>query len=149
MVIFETEHFVLKAPEKPHIDRKDGGHLVIFPKKKVSERQELSKEQRCELMELSNFAGQALKEALEKSGIKVGRVNYQDNGNWSVFKPEGPTLHLHIYGRAKDAKRQKYGEALYFPHPKENPDFYENLEPLDEKELEYIKKFLKENFKYD
>ena len=149
MVIFEEENFILKAPEKPHIDRKDGGHLVIFPKKKVSERQELSKEQRCELAELTNIAGQALKEALCKSGIKIGRINYQDNGNWSVFKPEGPTLHIHIYGRAIDAKIQKYGEALYFPHPKANPDFYKDLKPLSKEEIEYIKRLLEENFKYD
>ena len=149
MVIFEAENFILKAPEKPHIDRKDGGHLVIFPKKKVSERQELSQKQRYELMELSSMAGQALKEALEKSGIKIGRVNYQDNGNWSVFKPEGPILHLHIYGRAIDAKTQKYGEALYFPHPKANPDFYKDLKPVSKEEIEYIKRFLEENFKYD
>ncbi len=149
MIIFETKNFILKAPEKPHIDRKDGGHLVIFPKKKVSERQELSKEQRCELMELSNMAGQALKEALGKSDIKVGRINYQDNGNWSVFKPGGPTLHIHIYGRATDAKQQKYGEALYFPHPKDNPDFYKNLKSLNEKEIKYIKEFMKKHFTQD
>ncbi len=146
-IIFETEHCYLKAPKSPHIDRFDGGHLVVSPKKRFLDRQSMPREVLFDCVELSVHAGRALKEVLAKSGIELGRVNYQDNGNWSVFSKEGPSFHLHIYGRAKGAKTQKFGQALYFPHPREEPDFYKLLEPLRNKELADIRYILNSIYK--
>ena len=47
-----------------------------------------------------------MKHALAEQGIKLGRINYQDNGNW---KPE---LHIHLYGRALNAKYHPYGHPI-------------------------------------
>ncbi|HLD31868.1 MAG TPA: hypothetical protein VJB37_03165 [Patescibacteria group bacterium] len=89
-------------------------------------------------MRLSLVVGQAMTVALPKQGINIGRINYQDNGNWSVFKPEGPYLHLHLYGRARNAQQQKFGQALYLPHREEQPKFYESLQPLNQKDCQAI-----------
>jgi diadenosine tetraphosphate (Ap4A) HIT family hydrolase len=56
-----------------------------------------------------------------------------------VFKPEGPQLHYHIYGRAKNAVIQKYGQTLHFPHKDEFPDLYKNLQPLTKEDVQEIK----------
>ena len=81
---------------------------------------------------------------LRSSGVDIGRINYQDNGNWAVFSPEGPYLHVHLYGRAKDARRQPYGQACHFPHINEHPEFYEGLEPLSEEDCEGIRALIEE-----
>ena len=47
-------------------------------------------------------------------------------------------LHIHIYGRAKSAKIQKYGDALNLPH--RETGFYEGFEPLNEEDIKEIKK---------
>jgi hypothetical protein len=74
--------------------------------------------------------GEAMRTALRDVGINIGRINYQDNGNWSVFTPEGPHLHIHIYGRAINATHQPYGQALFFPHKEKHPECYDSLLPL-------------------
>ena len=131
-LLFESTHFTIESVESPLIDRDDGGHLTINPKQRVSTRQELTSLQAIELMRLTMVAGEALTNVMNAHGVDIGRINYQDNGNWSVFHPEGPTLHVHIYGRAKSAKYQKYGEALYFPHRAKHPELYDTLQPLTE-----------------
>ncbi len=138
-IIFETENFRVEAVEHPLIDRNDGGHITINPKFKVSTRQELTPAQAIEMMRLSIVVGQAMTTVLISRGVDIGRINYQDNGNWSVFAPGGPQLHLHLYGRAKSAKIQKYGQACYFPHREENPDFYKDLQPLQPNDITLIR----------
>jgi hypothetical protein len=81
--------------------------------------------------------GEALVSGMARRGIDIGVVNYQDMGNWSVFKPEGPTLHMQIYGRAKTATVQKYGDAVLLPH--RETGFYDNFQPLDEEDVAEIK----------
>jgi hypothetical protein len=46
-------------------------------------------------------------------------------------------MHVHIYGRAKFSKSQKFGQALFFPDP--GSDFYDNFEPLNEKDIKEIR----------
>lgn len=135
MLIFETKNFNIEAPEHPLIDREDGGHIVIDPKEKVRDRQALSATLAIELMRLTIITGGAMSTVMNKHGVDIGRINYQDNGNWSVFKPEGPFLHIHIYGRAKSARVQKYGQTLYFPHREEQPDFYTAFKPLSKADI--------------
>lgn len=148
MLIYQSKNFIVEAPEHPHVDRTDGGHIRIKPIKKVLDRQALSRDQAIELMDLTRVVGAAMIKVMNAHGVDIGRINYQDNGNWSVFKPEGPYLHMHIYGRAKSAKIQKYGEALYFPHKKEDPDFYKDNQPLTKEDVESIKKEIEKNFTF-
>jgi diadenosine tetraphosphate (Ap4A) HIT family hydrolase len=103
-LIFESENFIVEAADRPHVDRLDGGHIRILPKARVRDRTQLSPDLAKELMKLTMIAGEAMEMALGRRGIDIGRINYQDNGNWGVFKPEGPYLHLHLYGRARSAK---------------------------------------------
>lgn len=134
-LIYRSQHFTVEAPEKPLIDRQDGGHIVINPIEPVADRQMLTPYQAIDLMRLTIVAGHAMREVMRSHGIDIGRINYQDNGNWSVFAPGGPTLHIHLYGRAIHARIQRYGEATYFPHRDREPEFYSRLEPLTQADI--------------
>lgn len=138
-IIYETENFLVQSAEAPLIDRNDGGHITIDPKFPVSTRQQLTSQQAIELMRLTIAAGEAMTTVMNKHGVDIGRINYQDNGNWAVFKPEGPQLHYHIYGRAKSAVHQPYGQTLHFPHKDEFPELYKNLTPLTTADVQVIK----------
>jgi diadenosine tetraphosphate (Ap4A) HIT family hydrolase len=127
-LIYQTENFIVESVEPPLVSRTDGGHLAIVPKVKVKDRTELSPKLATEIMRLTMLVGEAMTIGLNRRGIDIGRINYQDNGNWAVFKPEGPAMHIHLYGRAKSAKVHKYGEACYFPF--RETGFYDGFEPL-------------------
>lgn len=124
-LIIASKHFEITAPTQPHVARSDGGHLIINPKVAVEDRTALSREQAIELVKLTMVAGEAMKTVLTRQGIDIGRINYQDNGNWRH------ELHVHLYGRARGATLQPFGHALSFPPTREA--FIEhmgNLEPL-------------------
>lgn len=129
-LIYEARHFVLKTLAQPHVSRNDGGHIVIDPKVPVEDRTRLSAEQAIELMKLTMVAGAAMKSVLAQRGVDIGRINYQDNGNWRQ------ELHVHLYGRARGAKLQPWGHALAFPPTRE--DFQRDmgaLEPLNDDDI--------------
>ncbi len=135
--IFQTPNFLVVAVEKPHVSREEGGHIVIAPKLKVVDRTQLSPQLAIELQRLTLVVGEAMVIGMNKRGVAIGRINYQDNGNWGVFKPEGPALHVHLYGRAKNAQIQKYGEALNLPKP--NTGFYDSFTSLNDGDIKEIK----------
>ena len=137
-VILETKTFSVEVPEKPFVDREDGGHLRILSKLKVKDRTELNTKQTVEYALLSEVVGKALELAMTKRGIDIGNVNWQEMGNWSVFKSEGITLHMHIFGRAKNAKVQKYGEAVKLPF--RDTGFYDGFEKLNQDDVSAIKR---------
>ncbi len=137
-IIFETANYIIQTPEKPFIDRLEGGHIRILPKFEISDRTKLTSEQAKEYIKLSMIVGEAMKIGLGKQGIDIGIVNYQDMGNWSVFKPEGPTMHMHIFGRAKTATKQKYGEAVLLPQ--RETGFYDSFKKLTDEDTAVIKK---------
>ena len=112
-LVFESGYFEITAPERPHVARSDGGHLIINPKVPVEDRTLLSREQAIELVKLTMVAGEAMKTVLTRRGIDIGRINYQDNGNWRH------ELHVHLYGRARNAKLQPYGTFLQLPPTRE------------------------------
>lgn len=112
-LVYEARHFILKTLDRPHVSRSDGGHVVIDPKVPVEDRTQLTAEQAIELAKLTMVGGEALKTVLSRKGIDIGRVNYQDNGNWRA------ELHVHLYGRARNAKLQPWGHALAFPPTRE------------------------------
>ena len=113
VLIFEAPHFNIFALGHPHVSRSDGGHLVINPRLAVEDRTQLSREQAVELVKLTMVVGEAMRTVLTRHGIDIGRINYQDNGNWRH------ELHVHLYGRARSAKRQPWGHSLAFPPTKE------------------------------
>ena len=143
IIIYESEKFFVEAVEKPHVDRDDGGHIKIYPKVRLLDRQQLSPKQAIELMRLTIVVGQGMTKVMNEHGVDIGRINYQDNGNWTVFKPEGSYLHIHLYGRAKSAKTHKYGQACFFPHREEKPEYYENFKPLNEDDVKDIRNEIK------
>ncbi len=138
-LIYESNNFLVQSAEQPLVDRADGGHITIDPTFTISVRQQLSPAQAVELMRLTMVVGEAMTNVMNRHGIDIGRINYQDNGNWSVFKPGGPQLHYHLYGRAKSAVQQKYGQTLFMPHKDEDPAFYDNLMPLTIEDVEAIR----------
>lgn len=137
-LIYESEHFHVEAVDRPLLGRSDGGHIVINPKVRIKDIQQLDAVKAVELMRLLIVVGEAMSTVLKRNGVDIGRINYQDNGNWGVFSPEGPYHHFHLYGRAKSAVHQKYGQACYFPHKDEQPEFYEMLETLSPKDIAEI-----------
>lgn len=134
-LIYQSPNFTIEAPIKPLVDRQDGGHLIIHPVVAVTDRQQLTPELAIELMRLTIVAGQVMCDVMRRHGVDIGRINYQDNGNWSVFAPGGATMHIHLYGRAISARIQRYGEATFFPHRDREPEFYSHLQPLQHDDL--------------
>ncbi len=125
-IIYETENFVIESHEKPEVDRLEGGHIKISPKVDVEDRTKLSPRQAIELMRLTMVAGEALVKMMASIGVEIGRINYQDNGNWK------PSLHVHLYGRAKSAVMQKFGDPII-------PGHKEEYEPLTDSDIQILK----------
>lgn len=128
--IFETSHFIVEAHDNPEVDRLDGGHIKITPKKEYVDRTQLSPLEAIELMRLTMLIGEAMKWGLEKQGIQIGRINYQDNGNWK------PSLHIHLYGRALGAQFQKFGNPII-------PWHREEYQPLNNQDIFFIQEEIK------
>lgn len=142
-IIYETETFKAIVNNKPHISREDGGHIRIKSKEKNFEsRFDLSPKEAKEVMRLTMLVGEAMINGMKKRGINIERINYQDNGNWAYLKGSKPSFHIHLYGRVKNCSRQPFGEALYFPNPKD--EYYNNLNPLDDSDIESIRTQIKE-----
>jgi len=137
IIIWENPRFEIRIPREPHIDASDGGHIVIYPKARVSNTYQLPTRDRKELIEL-----EAACEKVMLQVLPADHVNIQRNGNWfflekpNVKKGTGPHLHVHIYGRSKKSKRQPWGEALKFPNP--NTGWLKKIQPLSSVQ---IKKF--------
>lgn len=112
-IVYEARHFVLRTLDQPHVSRSDGGHIVIDPKVAVEDRTQLTREQAVELVKLTMVGGAAMTTVLTRKGMAIGRINYQDNGNWRA------ELHVHLYGRARGARLQPFGHALAFPPTRE------------------------------
>jgi len=80
-------------------------------------------------MRFTIIAGEAMKLAMKEIGVNIGRINYQDNGNWT------PHLHIHLYCRAENATMQKYGDPIISGHKDE-------YNPLNIEDIQRIKKHL-------
>jgi diadenosine tetraphosphate (Ap4A) HIT family hydrolase len=109
-VLCETEEARVLLPGRPHISPRDGGHLVAIPKRHVRSRRELSLEALASVELLTMVAADAL-----EAVFGTPWFNFQENGNWSLDRPERQHMHVHVYGRTSDAVEQPYGEALRFP----------------------------------
>jgi diadenosine tetraphosphate (Ap4A) HIT family hydrolase len=134
-LIYKTKEFNVVAAEKPLIDRKEGGHIVIYPNIRSVDRTQLEPKKAIKLMKLTMLIGKATTLGLKKRGINIGRINYQDNGNWNMH------LHIHVFGRARTAKIQKWREPVYFPPKKTG--FYKGFKPLNKQDIAEIRKQIK------
>ena len=135
-IIYETENFILESHEKPEIDRLEGGHAKISPKVDIEDRTKLNPKQAIELMRFTIISGEAMINAMKKVGVNIGRINYQDNGNWA------PHLHIHLYCRAKNTTMQKYGNPII-------PGHKDEYKPLNDDDIKNIKEELKNLFKLE
>ena len=87
-----------------------------------------------------------MKVAMNNRGVPVVRINFHDMGSWAYKKNEQPYFHLHVYGRAENAKTQIWPESLQLPD--RATGFYDTFEPLNEEDILEIQKqisFLKNN----
>ncbi len=135
-IIFETKNFVLESFEKPEIDRLEGGHVKVSAKTDIEDRSHLTPNQAIELMRFTIIAGEAMKRAMQQIGVSIGKINYQENGNWN------PHLHVHLYCRAKSATMQKYGDPVKPGHKAE-------YNPLNAEDIRRIKVELEDLFKLE
>ncbi len=87
-------------------------------------------------MRFTIVSGKAMKLAMKKIGVNIGRINYQENGNWK------PYLHLHLYCRAENATMQKYGEPI-------TPGHMDEYNPLNEQDIKRIKNEIDNLFKLE
>ena len=137
---YETANFIVSAHDKPHVTRLDGGHIKIIPKREVESRWDFNPDEAKEFVRLSMIVGEAMKKGLNRQGIPVKRINFQDNGNWAFIKNSKPSFHLHLYGRAKNSKNQEFGQGLTFPPY--NSNFYNTTKSLNKKDIQEIKKLI-------
>ena len=146
MIFFETENFVVETHEQPFVTRIEGGHLRISIKdKSITDRTKLSPKAAVELIRLTMIVGQALEEGMNKQGIPVVKVNYQDMCNWSYKDGKLPYLHVHILGRAQNAAKQPFPESVYLPD--RTTGFYDGFEPLNSDDIKVVKAIIERLFK--
>ena len=136
-IILQTASLRLEAPERPEVSREDGGHLKISPRHPYVDRMEMPPEMVCEMSLLSILAGKALRRALGEQGIELGRINFQDNGNWV------PQQHLHIYGRAINAVYHPFGHPIRAAWTKADKDQIFQA-PLNNHDLDLIRRYILE-----
>lgn len=145
-LIYKTTNFTVERHPKPFVSRNDGGHLRIFPKErdKISNRTDLNPSEAIEFMRLSMVVGRSLSEVMNEQGVPVVKINYEDLGNWAFKRNERPVFHLHIFGRAENAKDQVFPEAVKLPD--RSTGFYDKFKPLTDKDIRLIGERIKEIF---
>ena len=99
------------------------------------------------ISQLTMIVGEALENVMNKQGIPVIKINYQDMGNWAWKNNTKPFLHVHVFGRATNAVKQIWPESMYLPDRKTG--FYDGFEPLTEKDVELLKEEIEMIFKRD
>lgn len=108
------------------------------------DRTKLSPEQAIELMRLTMVVGEAMEVALTRRGIPIVKINYQDMGNWAFKTGNKNYCHVHILGRAKNAVYQPFPESVQLPD--RSTGFYDKFEPLNNGDVEEIKKEIERVF---
>ncbi|MDH5533238.1 MAG: hypothetical protein OEX81_02295 [Candidatus Pacebacteria bacterium] len=148
-LIYESKNFTVEIHPMPFVSREDGGHIRIFPKDKqrISDRTDFTKQEAIEFIWLSMLAGEAMQKGMNKQGIPVVKINYEDLGNWAFKRGERAVLHLHIFGRAENATKQVFPEAVYLPD--RSSGFYDGFEPLSKMDMDVIRQDIEELLKTD
>ena len=139
ITIYETANFKVEVVPRPHVSREEGGHLRIKSKEKYfSSRMDFNSNEAKEAMRLSMMAGEALKRAMILRGIPIVRINYMEAGNWAAKSGKPFFFHIHVYGRAENAKIQIWPEAVQLPS--RDTGFYDKFLPLDSDDIVELKK---------
>lgn len=137
-LIYETKNYIVESHDEPFVTRTDGGHIRIRIKdESITDRTKLDALTAIELMRLTMIVGEAMEVAMNQRGIPVIKINYQDMGNWAYKSGKLPFLHIHIFGRAKNAVKQPFPESVYLPD--RSTGFYDGFEPLDDRDRELIR----------
>ena|SRR5688572_30199223 len=136
-LILKTKNFLVESHEEPEVSRTDGGHIVISPAIKVEDRTKLSADLAKEMVLITIITGKAMRKAMKEQGIELGRINYQDNGNW---KPE---LHIHLYGRGLNATYNPFGHPIRAAWTLEEKRKIKQ-ESLNEADISLVKKYMLE-----
>ena len=144
-VVWINKHFEIRLPNRPHVDREDGGHLVVYPKRDVSFRSELPVQETQALAVLLQALEEAYISAMRARGLDMVWLNIQDNGNWSLLFDRPRHFHVHLYGRCRTEHGQTSGQALVFPGPESS--IYDENQPLNQGDLEAIVTRLESNLK--
>jgi diadenosine tetraphosphate (Ap4A) HIT family hydrolase len=132
--IYQSDNFIVEAHPAPFIDRTEGGHIRIKVKDaSIIDRTKLEPKMAIELMRLTMIVGEAMPIAMEKIGIPIIKINYQDMGNWAYKEGKLPFLHIHVFGRTVNAVKQPWPESMYLPDRKSG--FYEGLQALNSEDI--------------
>jgi hypothetical protein len=136
-------------PAKPMNHRSDGGHLLVNPPRQVWERTELSVVELTQWACLVAATGQAMLETLPQ--LAGGSLNYWEAGNNSLNDLAPPVgaknpklhrkMHLHIFGRSKDASHPdwQWGEPPQFPKFASSATWAAQFSPLNSDECAAIR----------
>jgi len=106
---------------------------MMVKRERVTDRSELTIMEAIDFMRLSMLVGKAMYQVLS-----VERVNYEDLANWALDDPEGPKMHLHFFGRARNQVHQIRGQHLSL-FPKGHPIYEGHLKPFSEDEAERLR----------
>ena len=144
-LIFESPNFIVESVEKPLVTRTDGGDIRIKVKdESITDRTKISPKMAIELMRLTMIVGEALEKVMNNLGVPIIKVNYHDMGNWAYKKNQKPFLHIHVFGRAKNAVYQPFPQAVYLPD--RSTGFYDKFEPLNENDVAELKNYIDKLF---
>lgn len=148
-IIFETKNFIIKGHDHPHHDRDNGGHAVVSPKQRFSDRTQMPMDLYVEMMQWVLIAGEAITLVMRRKGIPVVRINYQDNGNWAYFPhtDKAPHVHVQLYVRSArevhpegDKRFRPFPHALFFPYIGEDPEYYRSFQPYSDEDCSEIRR---------
>ena len=89
LVVHETDSFIVSLNLYPY----NPGHVLVFPKRHVTDIRELNEQEKCELPKLTDLALDALDKAFKPAGFNIG-YNMGLVAGGSIEH-----LHLHIIPR--------------------------------------------------
>lgn len=140
-VIIKTKNFIICTIKRPHIDREEGGHIIVACNTdKYTIMEEMPQDVLHELVDIASTCGRYMKDMFVNEQIDVGIINYQINGNWSALNNIRDPVHMHLYGRSKQSEKQPYGSALFLPDSESG--FYDHNKGLKMSEIIYLREKL-------
>lgn len=115
----------LPDPRTVMIDHRDGGQLVVYPRRRVWDRTALEPAELVAWNALIAATARAMLETLPQ--LEGGCINYWDAGNWALHPDAEPVgaktapahrfLHQHLVGRSPRSADPdwQWGESPFFP----------------------------------
>jgi len=136
--IYKTENFTVHPHPKPFVSREEGGHLRVYSlDESIQDCTMLTPRQAIEYIRLYSMMGEALYKGMNRRGIPVLKINYQEMGNWAWKQNKKPVLHMHVFGRVLGVKYQPLPESVYLPD--RATGFYDPFIPLNDEDIKVIK----------